>query len=703
MQFRLPEDSVQPVKNMVAVYYLNAIENDKAYGKDWEKLVLELRKLLNNPLIRANLDIDDEVLYSDLTLNVRSEQAGKVYERATNTPANEPLVFKKESRPEKFITPNKPMYRIFEIDDMDEINGFTGFFIVQEKYDGLRIQIHKFDGKVSVYTFNGNDITSKFGDLVKELEKADLADFILDAEGVLYKDNEPLVRSDTLAYINKKVSGDGDLVAHVFDIMHYDGEEVYKEKFEDRLGVLMQNFSSSASEKVTFPNKKNTREADSKEEIARYAEEIMKNPTAEGVVIKDAKSSYVIGKKKNPKWVKWKNFVDLDVIILAARENKNKSYSYTMGIGPVEEGPKTKELNGKKYISVGKAANYSKKLEVGSIIRVKVDDIIGNKEKGFSLGGAKIHEIPEVEAPDKMVTLELLSEGSRKSLGDYKVEALKKSYCVTDGIHGVAILKTQMDMDGLLFHGFEGENLMGKNAWAEMDLWKQKLEEAYGKDNGRFMAYVANLLQKQPILSIDQIERKFREHDEGMYERLFGGLGQDKAKKKMKSRLMEKGEAYGIVPTDPMSGKRFSLDNKVMIKALGKVGSFSMWTTNKGDLALTINHEGQRYTWEVDVANDREIYNLLGEAGKYPARAVKNTTQDMLIDKGKVIMGAQRHGYHEYILKGDEIDSKFHVRYLPVDKGSKEMWLAWTGYETEPTPKSSDKGLVNIYEDRYNS
>ena len=33
MQFRLPEDSVQPVKNMVAVYYLNAIENDKAYGK----------------------------------------------------------------------------------------------------------------------------------------------------------------------------------------------------------------------------------------------------------------------------------------------------------------------------------------------------------------------------------------------------------------------------------------------------------------------------------------------------------------------------------------------------------------------------------------------------------------------------------------------------------------------------------------------
>ena len=46
----------------------------------------------------------------------------------------------------------------------------------------------------------------------------------------------------------------------------------------------------------------------------------MDNPASEGVVIKDAKSSYVVGKKKNPKWVKWKKFVDLDVIILDARK-----------------------------------------------------------------------------------------------------------------------------------------------------------------------------------------------------------------------------------------------------------------------------------------------------------------------------------------------------------------------------------------------
>ena len=46
----------------------------------------------------------------------------------------------------QFIVPNKPMYRIFEIDDINELKGFSGNWYVQEKYDGMRIQLHKIDG-----------------------------------------------------------------------------------------------------------------------------------------------------------------------------------------------------------------------------------------------------------------------------------------------------------------------------------------------------------------------------------------------------------------------------------------------------------------------------------------------------------------------------------------------------------------------------
>jgi len=51
-----------------------------------------------------------------------------------------------------FIIPNKPMYRIFEINDIKELKGFTGEWVVQEKYDGMRIQIHKTNGDVKIYS-----------------------------------------------------------------------------------------------------------------------------------------------------------------------------------------------------------------------------------------------------------------------------------------------------------------------------------------------------------------------------------------------------------------------------------------------------------------------------------------------------------------------------------------------------------------------
>ena len=58
----------------------------------------------------------------------------------------------------------------------------------------------------------------------------------------------------------------------------------------------------------------------------------------------------------------------------------------------------------------------------------------------------------------------------------------------------------------------------------------------------------------------------------------------------------------------------------------------------------------------------------------------------------------QRHGYHEYFLEGNKFETKFHVRVIPV-KG-KDMWLAWTGVETEPVNPETDDGIWDIREDK---
>ena len=78
---------------------------------------------------------------------------------------------KEEKSISDFIIPNKPMYRIFEIDDINELKGFSGDWYIQEKYDGMRIQLHKLDNNVKVYSYNEKDITDKCSEIVSALKE----------------------------------------------------------------------------------------------------------------------------------------------------------------------------------------------------------------------------------------------------------------------------------------------------------------------------------------------------------------------------------------------------------------------------------------------------------------------------------------------------------------------------------------------------
>ena len=389
----------------------------------------------------------------------------------TDTPKK--MIEKSETEKGKtdFITPNKPMYRIFDIEDMEELKGFSGEYIVQEKYDGMRIQVHKIDNKIKVYSYNEKDITDKCKEIVEEMKKKHFGDCILDGELILFDGKDALHRADTIAHVFKGKYPDAKLKAHMFDIMRHNDKNIADEPLSDRLNTMFNNYSVHSSEYLNFPSKKDTRLADSIKEVEQYSKEIMDMPTAEGVVIKDSTSTYYIGTKKNPKWIKWKKFVDLDLIVLDKKKTKSKLYSYTLGAGPADEG---QEINGLKYMNVGKALNTKISVDIGDIVRVKVDEV---KKKGdaYSIYSAKVIEVPEVEYPDKLVTLELLSKDTKKSL-NYDVKALEKGVSVTDYIHGETNVIIKGDMDGFTIYGFDESNLMSKNALANLDEWKSQAE-----------------------------------------------------------------------------------------------------------------------------------------------------------------------------------------------------------------------------------
>ena len=739
----------------------------------------------------------------------------------------------KKSEDEKsisdFIIPNKPMYRIFEIDDLKELKGFSGQWYVQEKYDGMRVQLHKLDNSIKVYSYNKKNITDKCKDIVSELRKKHFGDCILDAELILFSGDDALHRADTIAHVFKDKYKDAKLRCHVFDIMRHDEQTLLDEELENRMGIMFNNYSAHSSEHLVFPSKKDTRMADSLKDIDEYAKKIMDMPTAEGVVIKDATSTYYLGTRKNPKWIKWKKFVDIDVIVLDKTKTKSNLNSYVLGvdIGTEDMNNKfIKEIDGKKYMNVGKALNTKISANVGDIVRVKVDEVKKTGDR-YTLYSAKVIEIPEVEMPDKLVTLEFLSQDTKKSL-NYNVDALKKGVQITDHIHGEANLLIKFDTEGLVFYSFEENNLMAKNALLDIDVWKTQVEEImktkqanltltifrYLKDNGPKpvnelhnylmkeasdlykdilegkaqklkewanlrdgITFVNNKLQadedkilqeteeikKQKLvqelreqekeeeraITIDsdeegdcctQLKNKVieykREQMESIIDTTKHGSWGEVRQMFSKSGLVKEAHSFedymdsysDFIMNDvdcewiieeylPITnneelieeynqcqfGSGFS-DKYAMLKGYKtpkekRSGLFKIYARQDDNVTLSIKLDDETINWTIDLENEKELFDLFGAAGKYPAEVSSNIEKEKVIDSGTVELGVQRHGYHEYMLDGNKFQTKLHVRYLPV-KGEK-MWLAWTGYEQEPADPNTDDGIWNIYEDKY--
>lgn len=588
-----------------------------------------------------------------------------------------------------FIIPNKPMYRIFELDDILELQGFTGEYVIQEKYDGMRIQLHKIDGKVKVYSYNEKDITDKCKDQVEILQKKHFGDCILDGELILFDGDEALHRADTIAHVFKGNYPEAKLRAHIFDIMRHDDRDMTQEPLRDRIDILFTNYSMHSDEKLAFPSKKDTRIADNMKDMKEYSEEIMDMPTAEGVVIKDIESTYFIGTKKNPKWIKWKKFVDLDLIVLDKKKTKSNMFSYTLGAGPVDEG---QEINGKKYMNVGKANNTKLDVDIGEILRVKVDEVKGSEDK-FTIYNAVAIEIPEVEMPEKVVTLELLSKDTKPSL-KFKAKALKKGILITDHIHGEAILKS---MNGFSLYEFEKDNLMSKHAMMNLDSWKTDAENIMKTKQSELTVAVFQKLKNQPLNIRDLHNFLVREHG-----RLYDNVLESK-----QDRIKDWFNNRDGISFDSNTRKFFADSDKIMMEEESyktpseyRTGGFKIYSRKDDDLNLVIKLKDTTMSWTIDINSDDDIFNLFGKAGKFPAQVATTPPIDgTVVDEGEIELGVQRTGYHEYFLKGNKFETKLHVRVVPVDEN--EMWLAWTGYKQTPADKEGDEGLWNINKDKY--
>ena len=604
-----------------------------------------------------------------------------------------------------FIIPNKPMYRIFELNDMEQLKGFSGEYVVQEKYDGMRVQLHKIDGKVKIFSYNQKDITDKCKEQVEQLNKKHFGDCILDGELMLFDGDKPLHRASVINYIFKKPVDGLMLKLHVFDIMRHEDRDLMDEPLRERINILMYQYSQHSSEDLAFPSKKDTRIADSIKEVGSYSETIMQLPASEGVVIKDIESTYQLGSRKNPKWVKWKKFVDLDVVVLDSKKTKSDLYSYTIGIGPItaEQARKYKtiELEEKAYLPVGKALNTKQSVEVGDIIRVKVDEVKKTKE-GFSLYSAKVIEIPEVTESDKLATLELLSDKTKKSIWEdldkpfkYRLKGVKKMY-ITDDIHGEAEILLKSNLEGFTIMGFSGDNLMEKKALYDIDVWKTDLEEALKSVRSELRLAIKNKLLDwdEPVSFETIVEYVIENHSDTFESAAFGSN-----LKKLKKWLTKQEDIVYNTSEDNFTANNDMIEKQP--KSNPKNAQYTIQRREDDNLDFIIETGDKTMAWLFDIDTTSDIYNLFGKSGKFPAKIVTSgIKQGKVVDTGKLILGVQKNGYHEYKLEGERFDTRLHLRVVPLD--GKKTWVTWTGKEQRMLDSKEDEGVWDITLDRYN-
>jgi bifunctional non-homologous end joining protein LigD len=100
------------------------------------------------------------------------------------------------------------------------------------KHDGYRLQIHVRDGRVRLYTINGEDWSKRYP-LITEAAARIGGSAVLDAEVVWFgSDGAP-----NFDALHSRVN-DRSAVALAFDLMSLDGEDFRQEPFSERKAVL---------------------------------------------------------------------------------------------------------------------------------------------------------------------------------------------------------------------------------------------------------------------------------------------------------------------------------------------------------------------------------------------------------------------------------------------------------------------------------
>jgi len=228
---------------------------------------------------------------------------------------------------------------------------------VEDKYDGIRCQVHKFNNEIKLFSRDQNEITAQFPEIVNYMKNVK-GNFILDGEIMAFKKNE-IMRFFFLQQRLGRKNLSEEILSQIpveyfsYDILFLNGEQLFSKKLHERRQILVKflgskktKYNNTNYDGIHFSHMQEIHGADELEKAFDDA----KLRQTEGLMVKKPDSLYLPG-KRGIEWIKYKKALEpLDVIITGVEyghgKRRNQLSDYTFAVRDTTTG---------ELVNIGKA------------------------------------------------------------------------------------------------------------------------------------------------------------------------------------------------------------------------------------------------------------------------------------------------------------------------------------------------------------
>ena len=237
---------------------------------------------------------------------------------------------------------------------------------VEDKFDGIRAQLHRTGERVEIFSRDLRRITDQFPELASRARDFQ-ADLILDGEIMAFEQGRKLTFFDLQKRLGRRSEGidlfevaaaDVPVVFVAFDLLWLNGQSLLKTPLKERRENLRN---------LSLPDQFQTSEvypAHSPSEIEEIFQKARRDRSNEGLMVKDPESSYSPG-RRGLLWFKLKKeLATLDVVVVGAElghgKRNNVLSDYTFAVRD--------ESNG-QLLPIGKAYSGLTDVEIAELTK----------------------------------------------------------------------------------------------------------------------------------------------------------------------------------------------------------------------------------------------------------------------------------------------------------------------------------------------